>query len=575
MNPLAIPGCIGGVEIPSRVVMAPMTTRLATDEGKVTPEIVAYYSARAKSGVGLITVEMASPEPAGRHRFNELGIYDDRFLPGLRELAEAIRSYGSVPGIQLGHGGGHTSLRISGRPPVAPSAVPHSLFEIGHETVIPEAMTTERIAEVVDAFVEAAARAYAAGFEVVEIHGAHGYLISQFLCPAENLRTDAYGGSLKNRARLALEIIQAIKKRCVDGALVFRFDSENFFPGGMTAPESLQLGEWAARAGADALHVTGGHYRSIPSAERMIPPMQYGYGCFVEHASALRKRVGVPVIAVGRLGDPTLAAKVLSDNKADFIALGRPLLADPKWLSKALAGKAVRLCLACNTCVNGMRGGATLHCLVNPRTGRETRWSDTLSHQRKKIAVIGSGPAGLSYALEVAKENRVTIFERRGFAGGAFNLVGHAPLFQDVRANPDTFRAFITSLVEACEAAGVRFRFSSDPSRDNSLLRGFDHVVVATGARYPLGTGWLVEWLLRKGIGNLPPLRQILSTSVVREWFYYRLRGRNDMLWHRLLNGEMSYEIIGDAISPGKSMDAIESAHRAAYGPPADTTRKE
>ena len=181
MNILLTPARIGGVEIKNRIVMPPMTTRLADDEGHVTDDTIAYYMARVRGGVGLITVEMASPERAGRHRRRELGIYDDRFLPGLTRLVEAIHGGGAKASIQLGHGGGHTRRDICGETPVAPSAIPHPVYEVTNETIVPEAMTRERIAETVAAFARAGARAKAAGFDCVEIHAAHGYLISQFV----------------------------------------------------------------------------------------------------------------------------------------------------------------------------------------------------------------------------------------------------------------------------------------------------------------------------------------------------------------------------------------------------------
>jgi dimethylglycine catabolism A len=211
LSRLLKPGRIGPLAVKNRVIMAPMTTRKADPKGFVTDAAVAYYRARAVGGVGLITVEMASPEKAGKHRQFELGIHDDRFLSGLARLADAIHAAGAKASIQLGHGGGHTRLDIAGETPIAPSAVPHRVQEGHTQTVVPEAMTSARIAQTQAAFVAAAERAMRAGFDAVEIHAAHGYLLSQFLAPAENCRTDSYGGSLENRARFALEVTAAVK----------------------------------------------------------------------------------------------------------------------------------------------------------------------------------------------------------------------------------------------------------------------------------------------------------------------------------------------------------------------------
>jgi 2,4-dienoyl-CoA reductase-like NADH-dependent reductase (Old Yellow Enzyme family) len=191
------PGRIGPLEVKNRIVMPSMTTRAADEAGFVTEDAIAYYRTRARGGTGLITVEMASPEKVGRHRRRELGIYDDRFLPGLRSLVTAIHAHGATAAIQLGHGGGHTRVDICGETPIAPSAIPHPVLEETFETIVPAAMSAARIEQTVRAFAAAAARAARAGFDAVEIHAAHGYLLSQFLCPFENRREDRYGGSFE------------------------------------------------------------------------------------------------------------------------------------------------------------------------------------------------------------------------------------------------------------------------------------------------------------------------------------------------------------------------------------------
>src|SRR6478735_1231543 len=254
MNILLTPARIGSVEIPNRIVMPPMTTRTADAEGYVTDDSIAYYLARARGGVGLITIEMASPEKAGRHRRREMGIYDDRFLPGLTHLVDELHRAGSKVSIQLGHGGGHTRIDICGETPIAPSAIPHPVYETTFVTIVPETMSK-------------------AGFDGLEVHAAHGYLISQLLAPFENRRTDAYGGSLENRARFGLEALRAVKAAVPGMPVIYRLSVEDFFPGGLPFEEGRRIAIWAAEAGADALHVTAGHYRSLPSAQIVLPPM--------------------------------------------------------------------------------------------------------------------------------------------------------------------------------------------------------------------------------------------------------------------------------------------------------------
>src|SRR5688572_21261110 len=355
MTALFTPKAIGAVEIPNRLVMPAMTTRLADREGYVTEDTIAYFGARAAGGTGLVTVEMASPEKAGRHRFHELGIYDDRFIPGLRRLTDALHAHGAKASIQLGHAGGHTREDICGERPIAPSAVPHYVFELRGETIVPQEMTQARIAQTTQAFVAAAARAQAAGFDMVELHVAHGYLLSQFLCPEENCRTDEYGGPIANRARLSLEILRAVKAALPGFPVIFRLNADDYFPNGLKFTDAFHVAKWAAMEGADALHVTAGHYRSLPSAHMMTPPMNCPEGIFVEYAAKIKRAVSVPVIAVGRLGTPALAMDVVESGKADFVALGRTLIADPQWVDKVRVGFPIRRCLACNRCVDEMR----------------------------------------------------------------------------------------------------------------------------------------------------------------------------------------------------------------------------
>src|SRR6202035_2896935 len=252
-----------------------------------------------------------------------------------------------------------------GETPIAPSAIPHPVYETTFETIIPEEMTKARIAVTIAAHVAAAQRAQQAGFDCVEVHAAHGYLISQFHAPFENRRSDEYGGSLENPAPFGLEVLRAVKAVLPDMGVVYRLSVEDFFPGGLPYSEGCQIAIWAAAAGADALHVTAGHYRSLPSAQIVLPPMSFPDATFLDFAAHVKKQISVPVIAVGRLGDPATAAAAVANGKTDFVALGRTLVADPQWAEKVERGEPIRRCLACNTCINEMRGGARIGCVVH------------------------------------------------------------------------------------------------------------------------------------------------------------------------------------------------------------------
>jgi dimethylglycine catabolism A len=562
-NVLLTPGRIGAVEIKNRIIMAPMTTRLADADGFVTDGGVDYYMARVRGGVGLVTVEMASPTRAGRHRRRELGIYDDCFLPGLTRLTEAIHAGGAKASIQLGHGGGHTRTDICEETPVAPSAVPHPVFEVTNETIIPKEMTHDDIAFTIAGFAAAALRAEKAGFDCVEIHAAHGYLISQFLNPFENRRADGYGGSLQNRARFGLEVLAAVKA-AVRIPVILRLSVDDYFPQGMAFGEGRQVALLAAQGGADALHIAAGHYRSLPSAARMIPPMQYPDATFVPYAAEIKKQAAVPVIAVGRLGDPATAKEAIESGKADFVALGRTLIAEPDWVAKLASREPPRACLACNTCVNEMRGGTRLHCVVNAAAGDETRFASAKPPQGERIAVVGAGPAGLTYASLVADTNRVTIFERENAPGGAFRQAGKAPLFQEVAAEQTSFDRYIRNMVAACMHKGVTFLYGVDVIKAPEPLASYDRIVIATGARYRFALGGLPDLLLDHGAGRWPVLRWIFTMPRFRDWLYHRARRSADEGARRIFRPRQKIVVIGDALKPGKSQPAIASAFEAA-----------
>jgi 2,4-dienoyl-CoA reductase-like NADH-dependent reductase (Old Yellow Enzyme family) len=564
MNILLTPARIGSVEIPNRIVMPPMTTRTADAEGFITDDSVAYYLARALGGVGLITVEMASPEKAGRHRRHEVGIYDDRYIPGLTRLVEQIHRAGAKASIQLGHGGGHTRIDICGETPIAPSAIPHPVYETTFETIVPEEMTKARIDRTIAAHAAAAERAQKAGFDCVEVHAAHGYLISQFHAPFENRRTDEYGGSLENRARFGLEVLRAVKIAAHGMPVIYRLSVEDYFEGGLTFSEGRQIAIWAVSAGADALHVTAGHYRSLPSAQVVLPPMSYPDATFLHFAAGVKKVVDVPVIAVGRLGDPAIAAEAVAAGSTDFIALGRTLIADPQWVAKVSREEPIRRCLACNTCINEMRGGARIGCVVNGAAGRETMFAHPRPPRGERIAVIGAGPAGLTYASLVAEDNEVTIFEKDDSPGGSFRYAGKAPLFQEVEASERSFERYIADLVAACTRKGVEFWFDTNITGQPGLLASYDRIVIATGAQYRYGLGPIATTMLAWGVGRWPGFSQLLSLPKLRDWFYYKARQGTATRFVRLAKPGQTVVVIGDAAQAGKSKQAIASAFEAA-----------
>jgi 2,4-dienoyl-CoA reductase-like NADH-dependent reductase (Old Yellow Enzyme family) len=565
-HPLFTPAQLGSLLLKNRIIMAPMTTRHADKEGYVTAHTKLYYQKRAQGGVGLITVEMAAPEKCGRHRHNELGLYDDKFLDGLRSLVHIIHAEGAKVSIQIGHGGGHTRLDISGEDPIAPSAVVHSVHEGHTELIIPQAMSLERIRQTQASFVDAAIRAQKAGFDAVEIHGAHGYLLSQFLSTVENVRSDQYGQTDENRARFSIEIIRQIKQKAPDLVVIFRMNADDFFEGGIELPQAVQMARWIEDAGADAIHVTAGHYRSQPNAAIMIPPMAAGRMPFRAYAKAVKEAVGIPVISVGRYGNPRDAMDALETGDTDFIAMGRPLLADPDWVRKVQNNEIPTPCIACNTCVDGMRDGHKLHCLVNPITGRETDYpASQPAIVGKRIGVIGAGSAGLSFAGLMAETNQVTLFEKQMDVGGSFLVAGYAPKFQTVDAVPESFAYYIESMKRNCENRGVDIQTGTDPFLDPDVLKTFDWIVIATGAQLPFGLQSVVNIMLRQGLFKAAILKLLASQNKIRNLFYYRFRRPTAKTYLDMIPKDCRVSIIGDAYNSGKASEAIKSAYDLAF----------
>jgi hypothetical protein len=271
--------------------------------------------------------------------------------------------------------------------------------------------------------------------------------------------------------------------------------------------------------------------------------------------------VDIPVITVGRLGNPVIANRLLEDGQADFIALGRPLLADPEWVNKSAASIPIRPCIACNTCVNEMRGGKQLGCLVNPIAAHELQFPNMSPKvEGERIAVIGAGPAGLSYAAIVSTKNNVTIFDKNLQVGGAWLLAAKAPRFQEVKTNPASFENFCQQLKQTCMMQGVDFQMGVHLQVNDARLSGFDRIVIATGASYPLGFSWLVNVLLHPWISQLPIMQGIFTSEALKNWFYYKARVAQLPTWIIDKKIAPKVQVIGDAKTPGKSDGAIQSA---------------
>ncbi|MCF8024435.1 MAG: NAD(P)/FAD-dependent oxidoreductase [Desulfobacteraceae bacterium] len=413
---------VGAIEVKNRLFMAPMGSNYADEHGQVTDQLIHYYNARAVGGIGMITVEGAYPAMGGRVLARQLSLDKDDVIEGLGRLAENIHKEEAKAAIQILHAGRQTREAVCGQKPVAPSPIPCPVCqETPHELTHPE------IEEIIESHAQAALRARKAGFDAVELHCAHGYLLNQFLSPYSNHRTDAYGGSTENRTRMVVRIIEQIRN-ITDSGLVLgcRMSADEFVPHGLDLDESIRIAEILEAAGLDYLSISGGVYESI---QRVIPPIYIPPGSLVHLAHGIKKAVNIPVATVGGFTDPEMIEQVLRDQKADMVILGRALLADPDFAVKAEQGQLQNIipCVNCNNCRRrDLR--PQINCMMNYQTGRENETKLRPSPIRKKVLVVGGGPAGME-AARVARirGHQVTLIEKTDRLGGQMNLAALPP----------------------------------------------------------------------------------------------------------------------------------------------------
>ena len=321
MEKLFSPLQVKNMELANRIVFPPMANNLADDDGKVTQRLFDHYAARAKQ-VGLIIVEHSYVNPTGRINNNQLGIHTDDCVAGLAELVEVIHKAGTKCGIQITHAGGAAKEEMIGQQTLGPSAISHP-----RDGGMPREISTSEIAQLIEDFATAASRAKQAGFDMVEIHGAHGYLLNQFLSPYTNQRGDQYGGSLANRLRLPLEVLKAVREVVGPEYPVFyRLGADDGIEGGLTPEEGAKAAVILAEAGVDTLDLSGGllGFRT-----------KSGHGFFVYLAEKIKPLVRVPVLVTGGITTPELAESILAEGKADLVGIGRALYANPNWAVEA------------------------------------------------------------------------------------------------------------------------------------------------------------------------------------------------------------------------------------------------
>lgn len=464
------PSEIGRMQIRNRIVMPAMETGLGTEAGYVSPQMVDYYEARARGGVGLIIVEICCVDyPRGKAFAKQLSIDGDQFISGLSELARAIQRHGAKAALQLHHAGSLAKETITGFRPVGPSA------SARHGSAIPRKLRKNEIEIIVNKFAKAAKRTLEAGFNGIEIHAAHSYLLAQFLSPTWNKRKDKYGGPLENRAGFLVQILQAIREAVGNTYPVWcRINGEESgFANGMTLKDAMNLAKMLEELGADAINVSAISH-DFPSSVR---PSFYPPGWAIHFAAEVKQVVDVPVIAVGRIS-PELGERFLQEEKVDFIAMGRALRADPELPNKLSSGRTndVRPCIACNACVEIFRPGSVRLCAVNAALGREGEYKIQSARSRKKVLIVGGGPAGMEAARVAAlRGHEVRLIEKDKKLGGKLLLAAVPPYKVEIKK-------FANFLVNQMEKLNIKIDLNTEVTPALLKRHRPQVIILATGA---------------------------------------------------------------------------------------------
>ena len=472
MKHLFTPYQIKNLTLKNRIVLPPLASFLIEKGGAITDQAVEHYRRRAAGGPAMVIMEACAVSPEGVVSENQARIDSDRLIEGLARIAVAIRSEGAVPAIQIHHAGRQTSAKVINRLPLAPSPLPCPAIR---GDVAP--LTLEQIQDLVNKFAAAAVRSREAGFELLEIHGAHGYLINQFLSRYSNIREDGYGGDIAGRTRFACDIIAEIRNRLGSSfPISFKISAQEFVPDGLTVEESIDILKLLVTAGIDAVQVSAGN-DSTP--EWICQPMFMQKACLAESAAVIKKALKIPVMAVGRINDPWTADNIIAKGMADLVCIGRGLMADPEMPIKAQEGRfdEIRTCIACNTCMQSIYRKGRLECLVNPALGREKELQILPATQPKKVMVVGAGPGGLNAAWVAAKRgHEVHLYEKQSYLGG-----------QLVPGSKTAYKNEMQSLINfqkrQVELNGVICHMGQEVTAQTVQKENPDVVILATGSK--------------------------------------------------------------------------------------------
>lgn len=464
------PGRIGKLDLKNRIIFPPMVTRYVSGEGGVSDQMLNYYGERSRGGCGLILIESSYPRSGGYP--GRIYVDNDEVISGLRRLVEVIHDGGARAGIQINPHRGRSD-----------EVDPASASETIHPKtgIKARALSIADIKKLVDEFGEGARRAKEAGFDCIMIHGGSGYIVSEFLSPRTNKRLDEYGGDTTKRARFALELVAAVREKTGPHyPIIFRLTADEKIEGGFGIKDAITVSKLLEEAGVDAIDIVSGVNETF---YWVIPSMYLPQGCNTDLSQAVRKAVKIPVLVAGNINDPYVAEEILREEKADFVDLGRPLIADPQFPNKTREGKIADICkcLRCCRCIESIlkQPVGPMICTVNPAVGREKEFESRLKSvsTKKKVVVIGGGPGGMEAAMMAGiRGHDVTLWEGESKLGGQLNIAAIPPYKDELNRLNEYLRIQLDKLK-------VKLMVGREMTKEMVLELSPDAVILATGSK--------------------------------------------------------------------------------------------